>query len=204
MYTRLNTTSFRAALLAAAATFALSTGAFAAGEHGGGHGSGGPDSAGKMMPKAGHGGGHSNAAGEPGKASEATRTLNIEMTDNRYSTEEITVKAGETIRFVIRNTGELVHEFNIGTAAMHKVHQKEMAMMAEHGALEADRINHAKMKMDMGGGKTMEHNDPNSALLEPGKSAKIVWKFSQAGNFEFACNVPGHYDAGMVGKLDVK
>ena len=93
-----------------------------------------------------------------------------------------------------------MHEFNIGTPAMHKGHQKEMMMMVDHGVLEADKINHDKMKMDMGGGKTMEHNDPNSALLEPGKSKEIVWKFSKAGTFEFACNVPGHYDAGMVGE----
>ncbi len=196
MYARLNSSSFRGALFAAAATFALSTGAFAAGEHGGGQGSSGHGSTGAMMPKAGHGdshgGGHGNAAGEPGRASDASRTLTIELTDNRYSPEAITVTAGETIRFVIVNKGELVHEFNIGTPAMHKVHQKEMMMMVEHGVLEADKINHDKMKMDMGGGKTMEHNDPNSALLEPGKSAKIVWKFSNAGTFEFACNVPGH------------
>lgn len=150
-----------------------------------------------------HGGGHSNAAGEPGKASEAARTLTIDMTDNRYSTEEITVKAGETVRFLIRNTGELVHEFNIGTPVMHKAHQKEMMMMVDHGVLEADKINHDKMKMDMGGGRTMEHNDPNSALLEPGKRKEIVWKFSKAGTYEFACNVPGHYDAGMVGEIRV-
>jgi uncharacterized cupredoxin-like copper-binding protein len=151
-----------------------------------------------------HGGGHGNAAGEPGKASEASRTINIVMTDNRYSIDEITVTAGETIRFVVVNKGELVHEFNIGTPDMHKGHRKEMMMMVDHGVLEADRINHARMKMDMGGGKTMEHNDPNSALLEPGKSKKIVWKFSKAGTFEFACNVPGHYDAGMVGEVQVK
>jgi len=104
----------------------------------------------------------------------------------------------------VEAAGVRILEFNIGTPGMHKVHQKEMMMMVDHGALEADRINHARMKMDMGGGKTMEHNDPNSALLEPGKSAEIVWKFSKAGTYEFACNVPGHYDAGMVGKLDVK
>ena len=126
------------------------------------------------------------------------------MTDNRYSTEKITVKAGETIRFVVSNKGQLVHEFNIGTPDMHKGHQKEMMMMVDHGVLEADKINHDKMKMDMGGGKTMEHNDPNSALLEPGKNKEIVWKFSKEGTFEFACNVPGHYDAGMVGEVQVK
>jgi len=73
--------------------------------------------------------------------------------------------------------------------------------MMQHGALLPDRIDHDRMKMDMGGGHTMEHNDPNSALLEPGKSAEIVWHFAQAGELEFACNVPGHYAAGMVGKI---
>ena len=212
MYTQFNTTSLRGALLAAAATFALTTTGLAAGEQGGGHGSGThaaedkmmPGPGGHMMSKAGHDGGHANAAGEPGKASEVTRSLEIDMTDNRYSAEEFTVKAGETIRFIIRNKGQLVHEFNIGTPDMHKSHQKEMMMMVDHGVLEADKINHDRMKMDMGNGKTMEHNDPNSALLEPGKSQEIVWKFSKAGTFEFACNVPGHYDAGMVGEVQVK
>lgn len=194
--------------VAVALSLSISAGAMAAGSHGGGHGSGGHSSASEMKPKMGHGDGHAhghgNAAGEPGKKADVSRTLEIDMTENRYSQEKITVKAGETIRFVIHNKGELVHEFNIGTPAMHKGHQKEMMMMVDHGVLEADKINHAKMKMDMGGGKTMEHNDPNSALLEPGKSGEIVWKFSKAGTFEIACNVPGHYDAGMVGELTVK
>ena len=192
--------------LAAVLSLSISTGVLAAGSHSSGHSSGGHDSQTKMMSDKGHGhgGGHGNSAGEPGKASEASRTIKIDMIENRYSIEAITVKAGETVRFVINNKGQLVHEFNIGTPAMHKGHQKEMMMMVEHGVLEADKINHDKMKMDMGNGKTMEHNDPNSALLEPGKSQEIVWKFSKAGTFEFACNVPGHYDAGMVGEVQVK
>ena len=192
-----------------------STHVLAQGAHGGNHGSSQmkpgehmPAGSGHMKPRehmtsgGGHGGGHRNPAGEPGKVSDVSRTVTIDMIDNRYSTEEITVKAGETIRFVVSNKGQLVHEFNIGTPDMHKGHQKEMMMMVDHGVLEADKINHDKMKMDMGGGKTMEHNDPNSALLEPGKSKKIVWKFSNAGTFEFACNVPGHYDAGMMGEFE--
>jgi uncharacterized cupredoxin-like copper-binding protein len=55
--------------------------------------------------------------------------------------------------------------------------------------------------MDMGGGKTMMHNDPNSILLEPGKTGELIWKFSNPSKIEFACNVPGHYEAGMVGKF---
>jgi uncharacterized cupredoxin-like copper-binding protein len=196
--------------VAVALSLSISAGAMAAGSHGGGHSSGGHSSASDMKSKMGHSdghghsGGHGNAAGEPGKKADVSRTLEIDMTENRYSQEKITVKAGETIRFMIHNKGELVHEFNIGTPTMHKGHQKEMMMMVDHGVLEADRINHARMKMDMGGGRTMEHNDPNSALLEPGKSKTIIWKFSNAGTFEFACNVPGHYDAGMVGELEVK
>ena len=202
-----------------------STYVFAQGGHGGGHGS--SNGSGQMKPSenmpsgsshmkpgehmmpgtahgAGAGHGPGSAAGEPGKESEVSRSVTIDMTDNRYSIEDITVKAGETIRFVVSNKGQLVHEFNIGTPDMHKGHQKEMAMMVDHGVLEPHKINHARMKMDMGGGRTMEHNDPNSALLEPGKSKTIVWKFSNAGMFEFACNVPGHYDAGMVGEVEVK
>ncbi len=95
-----------------------------------------------------------------------------------------------------------MHEFNIGTPQMHEAHQEEMQMMVEHGVLEANKINHEMMKMDMGNGHTMEHDDPNSLLLEPGKSGEIVWKFSEEINLEFACNVPGHYDVGMAGQFN--
>ena len=178
----------------------------ASGSHSGGHGS---EKAGHGhgSEKGGHGhgsGGHSYDFGEPGKASEVDRTIEIVMKENFYEPLSISVKAGETVRFKIVNQGELVHEFNIGTRPMHMAHQKEMELMVDHGVLEADRINHERMKMDMGGGKTMEHDDPNSVLLEPGKSGEIIWKFTKATELEFACNVPGHYDAGMMGRLHFK
>jgi len=150
-----------------------------------------------------HSGGHGMAIGEPGKASQASRTIEVTAGDNFYEPEKIEVKAGETIRFVITNTGEVVHDFTLGTAEMHAEHQKEMAMMVEHGVIEADRINRDRMKMDMGGGRTMEHNDPNSALLEPGETAEVVWKFTEPMTLEFACNVPGHYESGMMGSIKV-
>jgi uncharacterized cupredoxin-like copper-binding protein len=152
-----------------------------------------------------HGGeqGHGSqiSIGVPGKAVTSSRTINIKMLDNLFEPKEIFVKEGETIRFIVENSGELVHEFNIGTAAMHSVHQKEMEMMVEHGALESYKINHVMMKMDVGSGKTMEHSDPNSILLEPGKTGEIIWKFAKASKIEFACNVPGHYEAGMMGPI---
>ena len=189
-----------------AAVSLSTTSSYAAGSHGGGHGK--PSEKMEHM-KGGHSDkkgdhGHSLGFGEAGKASEVSRTIDVVMKENFYEPEKIEVKAGETIRFKIANKGELVHEFNIGTADMHAVHQKEMVMMVEHGILEADKINHNMMKMDMGGGKTMEHNDSNSVLLEPGKSGEVIWKFTKAMDLEFACNVPGHYDAGMMGEMRVK
>jgi len=145
--------------------------------------------------------GAKSSIGEPGKKSEVTRTIQITMGDSYFEPENISVKRGETIRFVIKNDGDFVHEFNIGTAAMHADHQKEMMMMMEHGALEADKINHKMMKMDMGNGKSMQHDDPNSVLLEPSKSAEVIWKFSEKTKLEFACNVPGHYESGMMGEV---
>ncbi len=202
-----NPNAIRGSIIAALLTLTLSTGAYAAGAHGGGHDAK-PEarstkSDGHGMKSDGHGGMHGSGTGQPGKASDVSRVINVVMADNLFTPENITVKKGETIRFVIKNNGEFVHEFNIGTAAMHAGHRKEMMMMVEHGILEPDKINHAKMKMDMGGGKTMEHNDPNSVLLEPKKSAEIIWKFSESAKLEFACNVPGHYESGMVGKIQI-
>ena len=162
---------------------------------------------GTVLADAGHG--HGAAIGEPGKALAATRTVEVKLGDNYYEPESIQVKAGETVRFVLTNTGELLHEFNIGTAAMHAEHQKEMAMMMEHGMLTPTGVDEKMMNMDhskMGGGMghSMKHDDPNSVLVEPGKTKELVWKFTKAAEIEFACNMPGHYEAGMVGKIDVK
>lgn len=140
-------------------------------------------------------------AGKAGKASDVTRTINITMDDNFYEPVNVTVKEGETVRFVVKNAGELVHEFNIATGDMHRAHAPEMMMMVEHGVLESDRINWnaaKKMRTSMGHGM---HNDPNGVLLEPGKSGEIIWKFSKHAKLEFACNIPGHYESGMVGNI---
>ncbi|MFT4795596.1 MAG: putative cupredoxin-like copper-binding protein [Paracoccaceae bacterium] len=150
--------------------------------------------------------GHGAPNGEPGKASAVSRTIEVVMYDNYYEPESIDVKAGETIRFTIRNAGEFVHEFNVGTPDMHMKHQGEMQMMVDMDVLLPDRIDHAAakaMQASMGHGM---HNDPNSALLEPGKSAEIIWTFPEAADvaLEFGCNVPGHYGSGMVGEFMMK
>ncbi|MEC9432516.1 MAG: cupredoxin domain-containing protein [Pseudomonadota bacterium] len=171
--------------LAAAAVVATPVATFAAGSHDGGHGA--------------------SPTGMPGKASAASRTIEVILHDNYYEPDSIEVKAGETVRFRIRNAGEFVHEFNIGTAEMHASHQDEMMMMMQHGVLMPDHVDMAaakKMQASMGHGM---HDDPNSVLLEPGKSGEIVWTFPEDADvaIEFACNVPGHYQSGMVGSVAI-
>ncbi len=142
--------------------------------------------------------------GQPAKATAATRTVEVVMYDNYYEPEEISVQEGEIVRFVVRNAGEFVHEFNIGTAEQHIAHQSEMMMMVEHGVLEPDRVNWEaakSMQASMGHGM---HEEPNSVLVEPGQTAEIVWAFPKHEELEFACNVPGHYDSGMQGFIELK
>ena len=145
-----------------------------------------------------------SAIGEPGKATATTRTVQIKLIDVAFEPETVKVKAGETVRFVLTNTGQILHEFNLGTAAMHAEHQKEMAMMVQHGMLTPTGVDPNMMKMDHGNmpGMDMKHDDPNSVLVAPGETKELVWKFSKAMELEFACNIPGHYESGMVGKVE--
>lgn len=153
----------------------------------------------------GHVHGHKPAFGAPGKAADVKRTVTIVMKDNNYDHPTISVRAGETVRFIVKNEGELLHEFNIGSPETHAGHQKEMMAMMEMGMLTPTGIDQEKMKMDHSGmspeTKNMKHDDPNSVLVEPGKTAELIWKFAKPMKLEFACNVPGHYQAGMVGEF---
>jgi uncharacterized cupredoxin-like copper-binding protein len=146
---------------------------------------------------------HTYDFGQPAAAAKATRSVEVVMGDMSFNPKTIEVKAGETVRFVLVNKGQLLHEFNLGDAAMHASHQQEMLQMLQSGTLTSTgmkEMDHSKMAgMDHG----MKHDDPNSVLVEPGKTAELTWTFSKVTHLEFACNIPGHYQAGMVGKLSV-
>ena len=142
--------------------------------------------------------------GEKGKLSEVTRTIEIKMYDNYYEPKEIKIKKGETIKFIIHNYGELVHEFNIANKMMHMKHQPEMEKMVENEILFADSIDKNKMKKMAKIDKSMGHSHSNSVLLEPKQKGNIIWRFDNAVNIEVACNVPGHYQAGMIAKVNIK
>ena len=140
--------------------------------------------------------------GEKGKHSEVTRTITIKMHDNYYKPAEINVKKNETIRFIVINVGELVHEFNIATKEMHIKHQPEMRMLVENEILLPDKVDKEKMKQMAKKNPSMLHHHSNSVLLSPGEKSELIWKFSNKAKIEAACNVPGHYEVGMIAKIN--
>lgn len=129
-----------------------------------------------------HGEEHAAALGKAGDAKKVSRTITVDMNDDmRFMPATIMVKKGETIRFVVRNDGKVKHEMVLGTLKELKQHAALMRKFPE-----------------------MEHDDPNHASVEPGKSSELIWQFTKVGTFDFACLQPGHYEAGMVGKIAVK
>lgn len=148
-----------------------------------------------------------DSIGQPGDSQVVDRTIEVRMGDIFFEPKVMEIKAGETVRFVLQNEGALLHEFNLGKAASHAAHQKEMAAMFQNGTLsptgaqDMSNMDHAMGGMKMVG---MKHDDPNSVLIEPGATEELVWTFTKATGLEFACNIPGHYQSGMVGKVNVR
>lgn len=157
--------------LAAAAIFTLSAAAALAGPGGHGHGTG----AGKTAAAK-----EQTAWGIAGNGKRA-RTIQIRMTDDmRFTPDRIQVRQGETIRFVVRNQGKMLHEMVLGTRA----------------ALDE----HAALMVKFPG---MEHDEPHMTHVKAGSRQEIVWNFNRAGEFHYACLIAGHYQAGMVGTIIV-
>lgn len=119
--------------------------------------------------------------GIAGDAKAVTKTIAIAATDNmRFSPDKVEVKQGEVVKFIITNKGKMLHEMVIGTKKV----------LDEHAAL--------MLKFP-----TMEHDEPYMAHVPAGKTAEIIWNFNRAGDFEFACLIAGHYQAGMLGTIKV-
>lgn len=145
---------------------AASGAAFASGNHAGGHG---------------HEDSGETAIGKPGVAAKASRTVTIEMGDNmRFAPSNIQVKQGETVRFIVKNAGQVKHELSLGTEKELLEHLEQMKKFPD-----------------------MEHDEPSKVTLQPGKQGDIVWQFTKAGAVNFACLIPGHYEAGMKGSIKV-
>ena len=142
------------------------------------------------------------AIGVKGNEKDVDRVITVLMYDNYYEPNQIKIKKNETIKFLVKNKGELVHEFNIATKAMHLKHQTEMMEMVENEIILVDKIDKIKMKEIAKKNPSMGHSHSNSVLLSPGESAELIWKFNNSLDIEAACNVPGHYEVGMITKID--
>ena len=140
--------------------------------------------------------------GEKGNPNKVDKVIEIKMYDNYFVPSEINIKKNQTIKFIVHNHGEFVHEFNIATKEMHLKHQPEMIKMVEYEILLTDKIDKIKMKEISKKDHSMSHSHANSVLLEPNKKGELIWKFNTDSILEAACNIPGHYESGMIAKLN--
>ncbi len=119
--------------------------------------------------------------GRTGDPRRVTRTVKVDMADTmRFTPAELEVKQGDTVKFVVRNSGKQMHEMVIGTMKELKDHAE---VMKKHPG--------------------MEHDEPYMAHVAPGKTQEIVWQFTKPGEFHYGCLIPGHLEAGMVGRVKV-
>tara|TARA_R110001592_G_scaffold200585_1_gene449447 strand:+ start:250 stop:822 length:573 start_codon:yes stop_codon:yes gene_type:complete len=176
----------------------MSSLSFAGGDHSHGHGAEEQKTPQKMdhdMSKMGKGMGHdmmkghsdgghdASMAGKPGSADKVTKVIKVEATDQmRFIYEPFEAKAGETVKFVVTNTGKIMHEFAVGTKAEHKAHGKMMMANPD-----------------------MQHGTSTGVIkIEPGKTESLIWEFGKPMTAQLACNVPGHYQAGMHSEINIK
>ena len=122
-----------------------------------------------------------HAWGREGDPKKAVRTIDIDMSDNmRFTPSEVKVKRGDTVKFVVRNSGKVMHEMVIGTEPVLRKHAE---LMKKHPG--------------------MEHDEPYMAHVQPGKKEEMAWTFTKAGTFMYGCLIPGHWEAGMKGSIVV-
>jgi uncharacterized cupredoxin-like copper-binding protein len=128
-----------------------------------------------------HGMEAASPAGAPGDPAKARKVIAVKMLDSmRFEPSEIRVKSGQTVKFSVTNAGAIRHEFGIGTKEEQKAHAEMML---------AD--------------PTMKHEEGSVITVEPGETKELVWRFGKPGTYEAACQIPGHYPAGMVARIVV-
>ena len=121
------------------------------------------------------------AFGRPGNAKAVARTIKVDMSDRmRFTPEVLTIKRGETVRFEVTNSGKLLHEMVIGTEKALK--------------------DHAALMQKFPG---MEHDEPYMVHVDAGKKGTMLWQFTKPGTFLYGCLIPGHFEAGMIGRIHV-
>jgi len=160
--------------------------ASAGGSDGHGHGQAEPDG---HAHDDGHGGGHGHdkagfGFGSAAPQAEPDRTVEIVARDDMsFEPESVAIRAGETVRFVVRNVGDMQHSFTLGSPAYHRQHDQEMMSMPA-----SDIASHMQ-------------DSSNGIVVQPGTTGELTWRFERGGPIRFACHIPGHYPAGMSGRI---
>ena len=122
------------------------------------------------------------AFGREGDPTKVSRTIKVDMSDAfRFTPSDVVIKRGQTVKFVVSNSGKQLHEMILGTAQELQEHAELMKRFPN-----------------------MEHADANMAHVKPGAKGEVVWQFNKSGEYRFACLIPGHFEAGMVGKVVVR
>ena len=171
----------------------IPVGAIAAGSHSGGHHehaepaavqeSGDTHEMGDGHHAGGHAGMHASKVGAPAPADAVSRTIHVDLLDTmRFAFDApLDLKHGEAVRFVVTNRGQIRHEFSIGSADEQDAHRAAMRNMPN-----------------------MVHDDPNAVTVDPGQTRELIWRFDGDQPVVFACNIPGHSEAGMVATANLK
>lgn len=138
--------------------------------------------AGGQDPPHEHGVHAHSPAGAPGNPAKVSKVFDVRMLDTmRFEPSSFEVRSGQTVKFVVTNVGRLRHEFGIGTRDEQRAHAEMMLADPD-----------------------MKHEDGSAITVEPGQTKELIWQFRRAGQYEAACQVPGHYPAGMTAKIVVK
>lgn len=165
----------------------LSQPAFAGSGHGDGDGDTHGQSSGQdhtSMGGAHHAEASAGPVGSPAEPSDSSQIIKVSLTDEMkisFDRELSSIKSGTVIQFIVKNEGKIPHEFSIGN--------------------QSEQQAHAEMMRKMPG---MTHSDGNTVTVEPGMTKELTWNFEGSDMVVFACNIPGHYEAGMFQKAVLK
>jgi uncharacterized cupredoxin-like copper-binding protein len=139
------------------------------------------------------------AFGKKGDAAKVTRTIKVEGFEFEFAPADLTLKTGETVKFVFINTGHEPHELSIGDAAYQAEHRAMMSKMAKEAKARGETADHG-----VHGDDHMHGAEGNVVEAKPGETKELIWQFSKPGTFELACNIPGHTELGMTGTIKVE
>lgn len=120
--------------------------------------------------------------GKPGNPSKATRTIEVRALDSlRFEPADLRVHKGETVTIRITNTGQTMHEFDLGDQKFQRRMEKDM--------------------QEMGSGHMTD--EASAISIDPGQTKVLTWTFSDKGTGLYGCHVSGHYAGGMRGTVTV-